>query len=83
MSLGLLLRRERERTLGWLLSAPGIVASVVLYTAGFLTHRPGFSFTCTDGLLGTGLSARLVHLRRGLLALRGAIRAPLRDSSAP
>ena len=76
MSLGLLLRRERERTLGWLLGMPGLAAGVLLYAAGFLSYRPGLSFTCTDGLVGMGLFALLAHLCRGLLAL-GGLRRPL------
>jgi peptidoglycan/LPS O-acetylase OafA/YrhL len=67
MALGLLLRRERERTLAWLLGAPGFLAGIVLYALGFLSYRPGLSFTCTDGLVGTGLFALLAHLCRALL----------------
>lgn len=76
MSLGWLLRRERTRTLAWLLGAPGFAAGVLLYTAGFLSYRPGPSFTCTDGLVGMGLFLLLAHLSRGLLSLPG-LRRPL------
>jgi peptidoglycan/LPS O-acetylase OafA/YrhL len=76
MSLGLLLRRKREHTLGWLLGAPGLAAGVLLYAAGFLSYRPGLSFTCTDGLVGMGLFALLAHLARALIALPG-LRRPL------
>ncbi|MCC6640055.1 MAG: acyltransferase [Deltaproteobacteria bacterium] len=76
MSLALLLRRHRARTLAWLLGLPGLLAGAALYTAGFLSYRPGPSFTCTDGLVGMGLFALLAHLARALLVLPG-LRRPL------
>ncbi len=76
MSLALLLRRDRVRTLGWLLGFRGLAAGALLYAAGFLSYRPGPSFTCTDGLVGMGLFALLAHLSRGLVALPG-LRGPL------
>jgi peptidoglycan/LPS O-acetylase OafA/YrhL len=76
MSLGLALRRDREHMLGWLLGAPGLAAGMALYALGFWSYRPGFSFTCTDGLVGMGLFALLANANRGLLRLPGP-RRPL------
>ncbi len=76
MALGLLLRSDRDRTLGWLVGAPGIAAGALLYVAGFLSYRPGWTFTCTDGLIGMGLFALLANACRALVAI-GALRRPL------
>lgn len=77
MSLALLVRRDRERTLGWVLGARGVAGGAVLYAAGFLSYRPGPTFTCTDGLVGMGLFALLANLSRGLVALPGLRRSLL------
>lgn len=76
MSLGFLLRHHREQTLEWVLGLPGLLAGVVLYVLGFLSYRPGFSYTCTDGLIGTGLFLLLAHLNQLLLLVPG-LRKPL------
>lgn len=71
MALGLALRRDPPRTLRLLLGAPGLVAGAALYILGFLSYRPGWSYTCTDGLIGMGLFALTAHLSRALLVLPG------------
>lgn len=67
MSLGLLLRRGRAS--GWLLGPAGLVAGALLYAAGFLSYRPGWTFTCTDGLIGMGLFALVANACRVLVAI--------------
>lgn len=76
MALGFALRHDRERTLGWLLGSPGLLGGAALYALGFWSYRPGFSYTCTDGLIGMGLFALVAHANRGLLHVPG-LRTPL------
>lgn len=76
MALGHALKHDRERTLRLLFGLPGLLAGVAVYTAGFLSYRPGWTFAFTDGLVGMGLFALTAHVSRGLLALPG-LRRPL------
>ncbi len=76
MALGALLRSRRERTIRLVLGLPGLAAGVVIYALGFLSYRPGWSFTLTDGFVGMGLFLLTAHLARALLALPG-LRRPL------
>jgi peptidoglycan/LPS O-acetylase OafA/YrhL len=76
MVLGHALRHARERTLAWVLGPVGLAAGAVIYAAGFWSYRPGFSYTCTDGLVATGLFLLLAHANRALLLVPG-LRTPL------
>jgi peptidoglycan/LPS O-acetylase OafA/YrhL len=74
MSIGWMLRRHREATLRILLGPTGLALGVAIYALGFLSYRPGWSFTCTDGLVGMGLFAISAQIARGLLLVPGLAR---------
>jgi peptidoglycan/LPS O-acetylase OafA/YrhL len=64
MAVGLVYRRDGERVERWLFSSAALVGGVALYTLGLYSYEELWSYSFTDGLIGTGLSIILAHVAR-------------------
>jgi len=64
MTVGLVYRKDAERVDRWLFSSATLAAAVALYTLGLYSYDELWSYSFTDGLIGTGLSVILAHVAR-------------------
>ncbi len=62
MVVGLWYQQDREWVDGRLFSPSGLLAGIIIYTAGLYSFPHALTYTLTDGLIGTGLFVILAQL---------------------